>query len=69
MASIDTNRPAVGFSAGNAFVFVVRAFAAIAAWNDARVTRKSLSKLTARELNDIGLSAGDIEMIASRARG
>jgi uncharacterized protein YjiS (DUF1127 family) len=32
-------------------------------WNDARVTRKALSKLTDRELDDIGLCRGDIEMI------
>jgi len=31
-----------------------------ALWNDRRVTRNALSSLTARELNDIGLSRGDI---------
>ena len=39
---------------------------AIIRWNDARVTRKALSQLTVRELNDIGLAAGDIERIARR---
>lgn len=38
----------------------------LAAWNDARVTRKSLSKLSARELDDIGLHRGDIDEIAQR---
>ena len=33
------------------------------AWNDARVTRKALSKLTDRELDDIGLCRGDVELI------
>jgi uncharacterized protein YjiS (DUF1127 family) len=41
-------------------------FSTVAAWNDARITRNSLSKLTARELDDIGLSYGDIEKIATR---
>jgi uncharacterized protein YjiS (DUF1127 family) len=35
-------------------------------WNEARVTRKALSQLTVRELNDIGLATGDIERIARR---
>jgi len=35
-------------------------------WNEARVTRKALSQLTVRELNDIGLAPGDIERIARR---
>lgn len=30
------------------------------AWNSARVTRKQLSSLTDRELDDIGLCRGDI---------
>lgn len=39
-------------------------FGWIAAWNDARVTRKSLSALTDRELDDLGLVRGDIDDIA-----
>lgn len=38
-------------------------FHAVAGWNNARVTRNSLSKLSDRELDDIGLCRGDIEMI------
>ena len=38
-------------------------FTAIAAWNDARLTRKALGRLTDRELDDIGLCRGDIEML------
>lgn len=30
-------------------------------WNDARVTRNALSRLTDHELKDIGLNRGDIE--------
>jgi len=37
---------------------------AIASWNSARVTRVELSKLTDRELDDIGLCRGDIDRIA-----
>lgn len=43
---------------GNAFS---SAFASAAQWNASRKTRGVLSKLTDRELNDIGLSRGDIE--------
>ena len=32
-------------------------------WNDARVTCKALSKLSNRELDDIGLCRGDIEFL------
>lgn len=34
------------------------------AWNDRRMTHKSLSQLTARELDDIGLVRADIDAIA-----
>jgi uncharacterized protein YjiS (DUF1127 family) len=42
--------------------------AAVAAWNDARVTRNALARLSDRELDDIGLCRGDIEHIADIAR-
>lgn len=66
MAAFDTTRPAAGLSASNISGFFVRAFGAFAAWNDARVTRRELSRLSARELDDIGLSFGDIDRIATR---
>ena len=51
---------------------VVRFFSNIAtdviAWNDARVTRNALGKLSDRELDDIGLSRGDIPYIALQNR-
>ncbi len=34
------------------------------AWNDARTTRNALSGLSDRELGDIGLSRGDIDLVA-----
>ena len=46
--------------------FLSSAVAAVIAWNDERVTRKALSSLTSRELEDIGLTRGDIEGIARK---
>ena len=59
MAAIDfrTAPAKAGFSLSSLF-------GAFAAWNDARLTRNSLNKLSARELDDIGLVRGDIEKIA-----
>jgi uncharacterized protein YjiS (DUF1127 family) len=60
--AIMTNRPlGTGFGASR---FLADLVGRIAAWNDARVTRKSLSALTDRELDDLGLVRGDIEDIA-----
>ena len=39
------------------------AFLVLRKWNDRRVTRNALSKLSDRELNDIGLCRGDVEWI------
>lgn len=65
MAAFDTTRPAP-FGAISIFrfvQFVSDAYLAIANWNDARVTRSALGKLSDRELDDIGLCRGDIEII------
>lgn len=65
MAAFETSR-SVPFGAISIFRFVqyvTDATAAFAAWNDARVTRKTLAKLSDRELDDIGLCRGDIELI------
>lgn len=43
---------------------VGRVRAAIAAWNDARVTRQALSRLSDRELDDIGLTRSDIDAVS-----
>ncbi|MEM9786299.1 MAG: DUF1127 domain-containing protein [Pseudomonadota bacterium] len=64
MAAFDTTRPSAGLSAGRISSLFTSAFAALAAWNDARITRNSLSKLTERELADIGLTFGDIDDVA-----
>jgi uncharacterized protein YjiS (DUF1127 family) len=65
MAAVETTRPApygaiTTYRAINALSNAVGVFAA---WNDARVTRKALNKLSDRELDDIGLCRGDIELI------
>ena len=39
-------------------------FSSMAAWNDTRVTRKALSRLSVRELDDLGLTPSDIEAVA-----
>lgn len=45
---------------------VAAVYSAISDWNEARLTRKSLEALTDRELDDIGLTRGDIDSIARR---
>jgi len=59
MTALDTTRPhAVSGS------FVSRLFAVLVAWNERRATRNALSQLSDRELDDIGLSRGDIDAVA-----
>jgi len=52
-----TAAPKTGFS-------ITALIGVFASWNDRRMTRNSLNKLSARELDDIGLVRGDIEAIA-----
>lgn len=65
MALTDTLRVASGPSsiAGRTRGYLVDLMAAFVAWNDKRVTRKALNALSNRELEDIGLSRGDIDSI------
>lgn len=63
MAAFDTTRPVAVLSAGRFLRSMQDLIGALATWNDARLTRKALSKLTARELNDIGLTRADIANI------
>jgi uncharacterized protein YjiS (DUF1127 family) len=70
MAAIETTRRAP-FGAITTYRITSaldRAMSAFVAWNDARVTRRALDKLTDRELDDIGLCRGDIEDIATGRR-
>ena len=38
----------------------------VAAWNEARRTHDALSRLSTHELEDIGLSRGDIDRLSNR---
>lgn len=66
MAAMDTTRTTLGdYGLVGRFVgLVISARTAFEAWNDARATRNSLSELTDRELEDIGLIRGDIDAVA-----
>ena len=68
MAAFDTTRPHYGAAsvAGALKTLIVSTIGQVTAWNDARVTRKALSALSDRELDDIGLSRGDIDLVAGR---
>ena len=68
MAAIENTRTAFGFApvANRLRSLFDAQLSAILAWNDARVTRNSLNTLTDRELEDIGLSRGDIDGVATR---
>lgn len=68
MAATDFNRSASGSASvanrvSNYFSNLVGTFVA---WNEARVTRSSLNALSDRELEDIGLTRGDINDVAAR---
>ena len=68
MAAFDTSRPVAAPNAGRISAFVADTIGAIGTWNDARITRKALSKLTARELEDIGLTYADVDTIGTHTR-
>ncbi len=67
MAVFAHSRPAAEGVLGAGFSFG-SLFAGIAAWNDRRVTRRELSKLSDRELEDIGLCRADIDTIVDQIR-
>ena len=67
MAAYDTTRTHSDSSIGGRITLLMTSLLdSVANWNDARITRKSLSRLSARELDDIGLCRGDIDMIAAK---
>lgn len=61
MSTIELNRSVAVGGVGNILANLV---SMLAAWNDARVTRRELGRLSDRELDDIGLCRGDIQRIA-----
>jgi len=60
MAVIVTSRPHHG-GLRTAFAHMIET---IRTWNDIRRTRAALSQLTDRELEDIGLSRGDLRHVS-----
>ncbi len=68
MAAFDTTRPVAVLNAGRFSNVFAQMMGALATWNDMRVTRKALSKLTARELDDIGLTFADLDKINTITR-
>ena len=65
MGPFETTRsaPFGATSTYHVIQFVSNALGMVKDWNDARVTRKALSTLSDRELDDIGLCRGDIDHI------
>ncbi|RMC35072.1 DUF1127 domain-containing protein [Paracoccus alkanivorans] len=61
MSAIETNR---SFAVGGLGSVVANLASLIGSWNDTRKTRRELNRLSDRELDDIGLTRGDIERIA-----
>ncbi|MDN5786880.1 DUF1127 domain-containing protein [Pseudorhodobacter sp.] len=70
MAALETTRtaPMGATTTYNVVSFFSNIANAVIAWNDARVTRNSLAKLSDRELDDIGLTRSDIYDIANANR-
>ena len=68
MALYETTRSPVGGQSllGRTSATLASLFTAFISWNDACVTRKSLARLTDRELDDIGLTRGSIDEVAAR---
>ncbi|MBU2956941.1 DUF1127 domain-containing protein [Paracoccus sp. 1_MG-2023] len=65
MATIETNRSmTAGVAAGGMGNVVASIISAFVGWRETRLTRKELSRLSDRELDDIGLARGDIERVA-----
>lgn len=61
MSAVDTNRMSFRASRNGLFGKMIDA---VVAWNEARITRSALSRLSDRELNDIGLTRYDIDRVA-----
>lgn len=67
MAFFTQSRPvADGVFGRVAGLSLADVWARLAAWNDRRITRTELSKLSDRELEDIGLCRADIDSVVAR---
>lgn len=71
MAALDTTRTITGSNGlvGRIAAVYNTVATAVVEWNDARITRKALAQLSDRELEDIGLSRGDIDAVAAGKAG
>jgi uncharacterized protein YjiS (DUF1127 family) len=63
--NVSSQSSMLSVAAYKVVMFFERRAAATSRWKQQRETFKSLHKLTDRELNDIGISRGDIRSIAS----
>lgn len=62
MAAFDTSRP---YAVAPRFeAFLSGLVGMVISWNDARIIRAELNRLSDQELDDIGLARGDIDDIA-----
>lgn len=68
MAAFDTTRTVAASRDGVITTFLTTLVGNLITWNDTRLTRKALSQLTARELEDIGLTYADIDKMANFKR-
>ena len=66
MAATNTTRTApLGAITTYRFIqFVSTGLNVVGNWNDRRITRNALGKLSDRELDDIGLCRGDIDYVS-----
>jgi uncharacterized protein YjiS (DUF1127 family) len=67
MAAIETTRTPYGTLdlVARINTTLVSVATTVSSWNDARATRNALAGLSDRELDDIGLVRGDIDMVAN----
>ena len=64
MTDFTNVRPMTGAAEG--LSFVRRLIEAVAIWNDRRITREELYRLSDRELDDIGLTRSEIDGVVER---
>ncbi len=60
MAAFDTSRPTYAATSKGFGAIAASLIGIFTAWNDSRQTRNALSQLSDHELEDIGLTRGDI---------
>lgn len=70
MAAVDTPRTAsLGHATGSRLTQIFVSLAAtLREWNENRLTRNALARLSDRELADIGLTRDDIDAVAHGPR-